>query len=151
MHHFTEDIMAARRTRQEARQRAIDAFMASLDRIIPPDESVPLKGSIFRDWEDQVAQMRRAVLPTVLEERAALESNAQVDSGGHCPHCGSDAVYLERQTTRPEVLSPEGPVIFERQHCRCRSCGGSFSPSTARLGDAGGSEPDAQSGRAGGP
>jgi len=127
------------------------AFAASLDRIIPPDESVPLKGSVFRDWEDQVAEMRRAVLPTVLEERAALEDNAAVADGGRCPHCGSDAsIYLERQTTRPEVLGPDGPVLVERQHCRCRSCGGSFSPSGARLGAAGGGAADAPGGRAAG-
>ena len=30
--------------------------MQSLDRIIPPDESVPLKGRLFRDWEDQVGR-----------------------------------------------------------------------------------------------
>lgn len=141
--------MAARTTRDEARQRAIDAFMASLDRIIPADESVPLKGSIFRDWEDQVAEMKQAVLPTILEERAALEQNAQVDRGGHCPHCGSDAVYLEKQTTRAEMRSPDGPVVLEKQHCRCRNCDGSFSPSGPRLGPAGRSDPDAQGGRAG--
>lgn len=123
--------MAARTTREEARQRAIAAFMSSLDRIIPADEAVPLKGATFRDWEDQVGQMRRAVLPTVLEERAALADNARVEPGaaGHCPHCGSDSVYLEKQTTVPEVLTPDGPAVVEKQHCRCRSCGGSFSPS----------------------
>ena len=143
--------MAARTTRQEARSRAIKAFMDSLDRIIPPDDSVPLKGSIFRDWEDQVAQMRKAVLPTVLEERAALEDNALVADGGHCPRCGSDSVYLEKQTTQSEVLAPDGPVVVRKQHCRCRNCGGSFSPSGAGLGTAGGGEPDAQGGRAGEP
>lgn len=121
--------MPARTTREEARRRAVDAFMGSLDRIIPPDESLPLKGSTFRDWEDQVAEMRRAVLPTVLEERAALEDNARVLAGGHCPHCGSDSVYLEKQTTQPEVLTPDGSAVVEKQHCRCRTCGGSFSPS----------------------
>ena len=142
--------MPARTTRLQARRRAIEAFMASLDRIIPPDESVPLKGSIFRDWEDQVAEMRKAVLPTVLEERAALEDNAQVADGGPCPHCGSDAVYLEKQTTRPEVQGPDGAVVLEKQHCRCRNCGGSFSPPSAGLGVAGGGEPDAEGGRADG-
>ena len=142
--------MPARTTRQEARRRAMEVFVASLDKIIPPDESVPLKGSIFRDWEDQVAEMRKAVLPTVLEERAALEDNARVLDGGHCPHCGSDAVYLKKQETNPEVLGPDGPVVLEKQHCRCRSCGGSFSPSGPRLGVAGGGGPDAQGRRAGG-
>lgn len=121
--------MPARTTRKDARTRAIKAFMASLDRIIPEDESKPLKGSIFREWEEQVAELRRALLPTVLEERAALEDNARVENGGHCPFCGSDLVYLETQTTRPEIITPDGPAVVEKQHCRCRSCGGSFSPS----------------------
>ena len=120
--------MPARTTREQARQRAIDAFAASLDRIIPPDPSVPLRGSTFADWEGQVAEMRRAVLTTVLEERAALEENAEVASGGHCPRCGSERVYLERGEADAEVLSPDGPVVVRKQHCRCRACGGSFSP-----------------------
>jgi transposase-like protein len=102
--------------------------MESLDRVIPEDESVPLRGSTFRDWEEQVGQMRRAVMPTVLEERAALEGNARAESAGRCPHCGSERVYLEKQETSPEVLSPDGPVVLPRQHARCRSCGRSFSP-----------------------
>jgi hypothetical protein len=120
--------MPARTTRQQARQRAIAAFMASLDRIIPPDEAVPLRGGTFLDWERQVGDMRRAVLPTVLEERAALEDTARVESGGRCPGCGSDRVYLEKEETAGEVVSPDGPVVVQRQHCRCRACGGSFSP-----------------------
>ena len=120
--------MPARTTRQQARQRAIEVFMSSLDRIIPADESVPLKGSLFRDWEDQVADLRRALIPTILEERAALEDNARVERPGHCPLCGSESIYLEKQTTRPEVLTPDGPAVVEKQHCRCRTCGGSFSP-----------------------
>jgi len=120
--------MPARTTRQQARQRAIEVFMSSLERIIPGDESVPLKGSLFRDWEDQVADLRRALIPTILEERAALEDNARVERPGHCPLCGSESVYLEKQTTRPEVLTPDGPAVVQKQHCRCRTCGGSFSP-----------------------
>src|SRR5690242_12507627 len=98
--------MPARTTRQQARQRAIAVFMESLDRIIPADESVPLKGRLFRDWEDQVAELRRALIPTVLEERAALDENARAERPGHCPLCGSESIYLEKQTTRPEVLTP---------------------------------------------
>jgi hypothetical protein len=120
--------MAARTTRKEARERLIKTMLAAVDRIIPQDESVPLKGSTFGEWEDQADAFKRAVIPTLLEERAALEDNATVEQAGHCPHCGSDSVYLERPTTRPEVLAPDGPVVIEKQHGRCRTCGGSFSP-----------------------
>ena len=125
--------MPARRTRGQARERAIAAFMASLDRVIPADESVPLRGRTFRDWEDQAEEVRKAVLPTLLEERAALEDNARIEPGeaGRCPHCGSGRIYLERSETHPEVTSPHGPVVLPTQHCRCRACGGSFSPSGA--------------------
>lgn len=121
--------MPARTTRQLARERVLKTMTDALDRMIPPDESVPLRGSTFRDWEDQAAAVRRAVLPTLLEERAALEENARVAEPGHCPHCGSDRVYLEKQETAREALSPDGPVVLTKQHCRCRACDGSFSPS----------------------
>ncbi len=65
--------MSACTTRQDAPKRVMGAFIASLDRIIPADESGPLKGSTFLDWENQVAQMRRAVMPTILKKRSALE------------------------------------------------------------------------------
>jgi hypothetical protein len=121
--------MAARITRQQAREAAIKSFMSSLDRMIPADPSKPLKGAKFIDWENQVEQMAQAVLPTVLEQRAMLEESAQMNQSGHCPHCGSDRTYLEKQTTKPEIISPHGPVIIEKQQARCHCCGGSFSPS----------------------
>lgn len=121
--------MAARITRQEARDRVTKAFMASLEKIIPADESIPLKGSIFRDWEDQVEVLVQQVAPTLLEERSALEDNALAETGGRCPHCGSDRVRLYKDESRPEVISPHGRVNLVKQHCRCRACGGSFSPS----------------------
>jgi hypothetical protein len=125
--------MAARTTRHEARQRVIKSFMDSLDRMIPADESVPLRGRTFLDWERQADELRRAVVPTVLQERAALDDHAHVaaDGGGNCPRCGSDRVYLDHggRDVQKEVISPHGPVVITRQQCRCRACGRSFSPS----------------------
>jgi len=121
--------MAARTTRQEARARIMAAVTAELDRMIPLDEEVPLKGAVFADFEDQVEVLARGMLPVVLEERAALEPSAAVTAAGRCPHCGSDRTYLEKQVTQPEILSLHGPVVLPRQHARCRGCGGSFSPS----------------------
>jgi len=88
-----------------------------------------LKGATFADFEDQVEELARGVLPVVLEERAALEPNAMVPAAGRCPHCGSEGTYLERQVTQPEILSLHGLVVLPKQHARCRACGGSFSPS----------------------
>jgi hypothetical protein len=45
--------MPARSTRQEARARILAAFAAQLDRMIPEDEDVALKGATFADFEDQ--------------------------------------------------------------------------------------------------
>jgi len=121
--------MPARSTRQEARARILGAFVAQLDRIIPPDEAIPLKGATFAEFEEQVEGLARTTLPIALEERAALEANAEVETGGRCPLCGSQRVYLDQQVTQTEVRSPHGPVVLSKQHARCRSCGGSFSPS----------------------
>ena len=121
--------MPARTTRQEARARILAAFAAQLDRVIPEDESVPLKGATFADFEDQVETLAQAALPVALEERAALESSAEVEAAGRCPHCGSQGVYLKKEGTQPEVQSRHGPVVLYKQHARCRSCGGTFSPS----------------------
>ncbi len=121
--------MPARSTRQEARARILAAFSGQLDRLIPEDESVPLKGATFADFEDQVETLAQAALPVALEERAALEGNAEVEAAGRCPYCGSEGVYLKKEMTQPEVRSRHGPVVLHKQNARCRSCGGSFSPS----------------------
>jgi hypothetical protein len=125
--------MAARTTRREARERIINCFMDSLDRIIPPEESVPLRGQTFLDWERQADALRKAVVPTLLQERAALDAGARMeaDGCGKCPRCGSERVYLDHggREVQKEVISPHGPVVIAKQQCRCRACGRSFSPS----------------------
>jgi hypothetical protein len=145
--------MAALTTRKDARERLLKLFEESLDRIIPPEEVTPLKGQTFRDFEDQVEAVRKTVLPAILEERAALETTAVVEKAGHCPHCRSDRVYLEKESRKAEVIGPHGPVIVQLQRARCRCCGRSFSPSGAGVVPAGGSSVDAARGgahRAGG-
>ena len=121
--------MAARTTRREARARILAAFQAQLERMIPEDERVPLKGATFADFEDQAEALAQTALPVVLEERTALAPNAEVETAGRCPLCGSERVYLEKEVTQPEVRSLYGPVVVTKQHARCRRCGGSFSPS----------------------
>jgi len=121
--------MPALRTREEARERVMKTMIAALDRMIPSEKAGELKGSTFLDWENQAERLKREVMPVLLEERAALDGGAEVEEGGICPHCGSDRVYLEKERSQPEVFSPDGPVVISKQHCRCRACGGSFSPS----------------------
>ena len=98
--------MPALTTRQKARARILATLTAELDRMIPEDETIPLKGATFLDFEDQVETVARSTLPVILEERAALEANAKVQEAGRCPHCGSDRVYLKKETTQTEIRSP---------------------------------------------
>ena len=130
--------MAAKATRQEARARLTKAFMKSLDQVIPEDESVPLKGRSFRDFELQAQRLKEAVIPTLLEERAALDEGASAQEAGTCPHCGGGRTYLEAGAFPKEIRSPDGPVVLEKQRARCRQCDGSFSPSGSRVVVAGG-------------
>ena len=99
--------MPAITSRKESRQRLLELFQKSVDRIIPEDDSVPLRGQTFRDFEDQAEELRRAILPALLEERAALEETALVESGGACPFCESDRVYLSGKPQQREVTSPQ--------------------------------------------
>ena len=146
--------MAARTTRRDARERIIKSLMDSLDKVIPPGEAIPLRGGRFLDWERQADVMRKAVMPTLLQERAALDNSAQVDAdtSGKCPRCGSDRVYLDHggQETQKEIISPHGPIVIAKQQCRCRACGRSFSPSGSGMVAAGGGAADTAGGAASG-
>ena len=128
--------MSARTDRQKARERLGQVFQSILDKMIPPDDAVPLPGKQFIEWEDLADEVDRTLVPTFLEERAALEASAQADCGGRCPHCSSDRVYLIKQAGKVEVITPHGPVVLHKQRCRCRPCGRSFSPSGAGRGPA---------------
>ena len=91
--------MAASRTRQETWARVLSGFTAESDRMIPEDESVPKNGATFADFEDQVDTLAQTALPVALEGPSALESNAEVERAGRCPHCGPEGVYLEKAVT----------------------------------------------------
>jgi hypothetical protein len=133
--------MPAVTNRQAARERILKAVEAELERLIPTDESLPLRGRTFREWEDQADEFDRTVTTILLQERAAMDASARVQEAGRCPFCGSERVYLEKKDPRKtEVQTPHGQVVLERQSCRCRSCDRTFSPSGPGLGPAG---PDA--------
>ena len=143
--------MSARTMREEARKRVLAAVLAALERVIPLDDSVALRGAIFLDFEDQVEEFGRQVLPTLLEERAALEGLAQVETPGACPHCGSARVRWIGAAAQTELLSPHGKVVVPQRAARCRACGRTFSPSGTRVGVGGGSSADPAGGAAAGP
>ena len=142
--------MSALTDRQKARERLSQVFQSILDKMIPADNSVPLEGHKFIDFEDQGDELARTMVPLFLEERAALDAAAQADMGGRCPHCGSTRIYLIRQIGQVEVLTPHGPVVLKKQRGRCRECDRSFSPSRARLGPADGGESVTQGSGTGG-
>jgi DNA-directed RNA polymerase subunit RPC12/RpoP len=126
--------MAARTTREGARQRLRAVFEKALDQVIPEDSMRPLKGQTFLEWEHQADEFDREVTGALLEERAALEASALVepDDLGRCRHCGSDRLYLQRsEPTNRTRAGTHGPVVRGFQSVRCRSCGRSFSPSGA--------------------
>lgn len=136
--------MPSRTNRQEARQRLDALFHSLCDKYIPADGSVPLQGGKFIDWEDQADQIEKELCTAFLEERAALEPESKVDSGGRCPHCDSDRVYLMKDESKVEVRSTHGIVVMHKQRCRCRACDRTFSPSGTRLEHADRSGTDAQ-------
>ena len=102
-------------------------------RVAPSNGPLPLTGAKFVDWEDLVMREGFEVLAAAMEERAKLDGQSQVEAPGHCPHCGSERTYLEKQSTSNAIRSPVGEIDVQRQHARCRACNGSFSPSAPRL------------------
>ena len=127
--------MPALTTRQEARQRLFDVARIAIERLVPSDDRVPLRGSTFADFENQSYEVADEIVAAMMEERAKLDRLAQVDAAGCCPHCGSSRTYLEDKgaAVSREIRSPNGPVQVQQQGARCRACDGSFSPSAPRL------------------
>ena len=121
--------MAATTDRQAVRERLLTLAKEQIDRLIPADESIPLQGQFFADFEEQADELERTLCPAFLEERVALSGAARVQAGGACPHCGSDRVYLESRESKVELLMPHGMTPMIQQHARCRSCDRTFSPS----------------------
>ena len=127
--------MPSKPTRKDARQKIQTAFEAAMSKVIPADERMPLRGRRFAEFEEQVEEAGRKVMTEMLQQRAELDAAAWDEHPGLCPHCDSDRVYLEKQTTIREFRSPAGLLKIRVQNCRCRACNGSFSPSTSRLAD----------------
>lgn len=125
--------MPSRTTRQEARKRLQGIFEVVLERCIPADESIPLKGRVFRDFENQAMREGSEILAALMEERAKLDEKAVAEEAGRCPHCESLRTYLKPDAVAGELRTPAGTAGIEKQDARCRACGASFSPSVSRL------------------
>lgn len=121
--------MSAVTTRQEALERINKTFQEALERMIPADASKPLRGGSFRDFELQAQELKTALIPTILEERARLDEAADGKQAGWCPHCGSSQTRWATGSVQKEIRGPDGVLVLTKQHGRCRSCGRSFSPS----------------------
>lgn len=122
--------MAKLTDRQSSRERLQNILTGLLNRFIPADESRPMTGQTFREFEDQADEFDRELTAAFLEELALLSPAAQAQTPGGCPHCGSDRVYLVKGEPRQvEVQSKHGVVVLAQQQCRCRSCDRTFSPS----------------------
>ena len=126
--------MSASMDRQEARKRLEQVLAGLLDRYIPTDEGVPLRGRTFREWEDQADEFDQQITGAFLETLANLDEAAVTEEAGCCPHCGSDRAYTIKDSDQVEIQTKHGPVVLPRTCCRCRSCGRSFFPSESRLG-----------------
>ena len=137
--------MPASTSRHEARERLFKIALSAIDRLVPSDEKVPLRGSTFADFENQSYEVSDAIVTAMMEERAKLQRTASVDAPGLCPHCGSNRTYLEDKGAgkQTEIRSPSGPVVIAKQGARCRACDGSFSPSAQGMAAVFGSAADA--------
>jgi len=112
--------MPAITTRQEARERLLKIALSAIDRVVPADGSVPLRGATFSDFENQSYSAGEALLTAMMEERAKLERNASVEEPGLCPH------RITRDSPNPV------------RYCACVPCKSKIAPHDCRC-KAGGS------------
>jgi len=142
--------MSAVTSRQAARERILGQIQAEVDRLLPADESIPLKGRTFLDFENVAEKVSNDLYVTIVEERVAL-AGLDRPTVGRCPHCSSPRLRKVEEVGRPkEIRTPRGVAIVEEPKLRCRDCGRTFSPSAAGVVDARGGGPLAQGGGEGG-
>ena len=120
--------MPALTSREAARERLRKLFEERLEQFIPQDKSVPLHGSTFDVFETQAEECGLPLLAAMMEERCKLDGQARVEQPGRCPYCRSKRVYLRNERASEERQSAFGSVQLNKQRCRCRACGKSFSP-----------------------
>jgi hypothetical protein len=143
--------MAGMTTRQEARKHVLTRVTELLDRMIPEDESQPVKDGVFWEWEEMADAFDREATASLMEALAGLSSQAKLAYPGACPACGCLRTRWLDADKQLERRSKHGVVVVPRQVARCRSCGRSFSPSGAPLETRSSGGADAAGGGAGEP
>src|SRR5579872_66698 len=108
-------------SREDARARLQSLFQQALDRFIPSNEQVALRGKTFAEFEEQTYRHGNEVLAAMMEERAKLDEEAVVTTAGRCPYCESDRTYLCADVQHKEIRSPSGGVSVQVQQVRCRA------------------------------
>jgi len=131
--------MSALTSRQAARERLLRHLQAEVDRQIPADESIPLKGYTFLDFENLAERASNDFYTVLLEERLALSGAAECrPEAGRCPYGFSPRVRQIREAEPGEIRTPRGAVVLNEQTFGCRDCSRSFSPSASRFRHTGG-------------
>ena len=139
--------MSALTTRQAARERLLRHLQAEVDRRIPADESIPIKGTTFLDFENLAEEASNGFYAALLEECLALSGQADIaPAAARCPYCSSPRLRQIGGGKPSEVRTPRGVVVINEQTFRCRNCSRSFSPSASTTGDAGASRSEPQGG-----
>ncbi len=124
--------MPAITTRQEARERLLKTALSAIDRLVPADQSVPLRGSTFADFENQSYEVGDAILTAMMEERAKLGRSASVNEPGPCQNLIADRIGRTLRR-RGLCIQQENPLAQRtRGHCQTGrplpSLDGSFPP-----------------------
>jgi len=136
-------------SRQAARERILQQIQMEVDRLLPADESIPLQGRTFLDFENVAERVSNDLYVTIVEERVIL-AGLDRPTVGRCPHCSSPRLREVGEVRQKEIRTPRGAATVEEPTLRCRDCGRSFSPSAAGVGDANRSGSITQGGGEGG-
>ncbi len=140
-----------RSSRQEARGRMDAAYFKMRDKMLPADESQPVKDGLFWEWEEMADEFDREVTGTFLQELAGTSAQAALVEPGPCPFCQSPNTKWLEEEGQQERQSKHGVVVLPRQVARCRPCGRSFSPSGTAVASGRADARDAAGGGAGEP
>ena len=101
--------MPALKTRRAARERLLRPLQVEVGRRIPADESIPIKGSTFLDFQNMAVKACNEFYTVLPEKCVALSGQAQsVSSPGRCRHCSSPRVRQIDPGKPTKVRTPGG-------------------------------------------